>query len=1626
MKRFTHKQHFPAGRSISSPHKGLLAKFFFMACLLALLAPPINTFAQSEASVPDTVYRWMGPEHSSSSSSKFTYTTNWNSLKIHQHGSPTSTNAWEYEENGVKKYDRWPGENGIAVFEKDFYSNIKIPSNTTILCKRIEIQIKSGVSPKRGVQLKFQIGNGGNENTDTNAKFFVQEGLALTSSTETDFNSSVDIVMWGHSHIKMKTLSQNGFPIADEIRNRGNNHTIELTPSAEDSPLIIPRVTGSGEGGPGKLFKLKILPTEPDVEIQFHGTTTLLGEFETNSNANLNLEDKELIIQNDWTGELGPNNQGTIKISGDKDPQTIGPELNLDDLVIEKPTGSTVKFENDVTVNGTLDTSGNDGTIDDDGDHINAEGDWVGNSSDKVKLLGDNDQNLDLSNSLTMLHIDKGAGTVTVSQDATTSNLYTKGDFSFSGNTVEVTGDWTGETTNITGNGKVKITGSGTHQINPEVDIDNLEIATSGTVNMVNTVTVNGSLDIQTATLNLSGQSLNVSGNIQGLESSINSGKLSLTGASDQIIEQTINHQGDFDIIKTGGTVTVDGLQRVYGTFTTGENTNLRLNQKINLQGDWTGPSGTITASDESAEVRFGGATGPVSVDSKHTVPYVFVNKPNTSITFQDDFTVSKMLTLSSGAVNTNGKLVLQWNEDGNAMIPQTSFVNSDDGNNKTINGDIKVERHIAKYDDEGSLIDQTPDWHHIGPLIGGMTLSDWNDKIGVILDSDTYHGSVATFQENTYGDFASNPANDGSTSTPYWHREESLGINLTPGLGYNIYTLAPSITDGSISFEETGAINLGNVSVTLNEPSGDNSNYGFYYLSNPYPCPISWTELYYSQSTALQGQLSKICYVWDTYLNSYRVLHAAGSSEESAIPGGIVADHVMLAPGQAFFIKLNHETTSAQTFNFTEESKVDYPVHDVPQYRKAPQPLAFEGIILTIEAPAHGKSPIGFKFDDKASPDFDISEDIIQFGEAYLSSHNTERLETGEKNNVSTRFNVMPFPEKGSQLDLSFAARNYGTHTIKISEFRNLKESRKLTLHDNFLDKDIDLTTADKYSFEVTKNKASYASNRFAVKLGNKHIMNPVNVTGPKKLFAGKGRKVTVPVSAEGFKHMKDLTVSLGWDPAILSVERVKTELEGDFSYTQPESGKLNINWASSDENGISLPENGILFNLEFIVADETDAYTTGINIMNASGKGFTLVDRILTEAPVTWGNSSLTILPLVGIKATALQTDGTLAGNVAWNWKIEDKKQDQVTNSGTLSASALQGEKLSIEPEINEDGSKKPSVLDLLLIRRHILGVSRLYKALDRYIADANDDYRVSTADISSVRSEILGLEGIQSPWRVIPEDEMEKIEDEDFADIRNDFETVLPSTGVDVKFLIARKGDLTSDGKSYRTATNPVKVELSETRKLENGNLELTLSLNSEKQLDGVQFTIDWDDNTAQLDNVSALMPGQFQSAESTGSLSVIWNESGEARAEDLKFVTLVFSPQKGKKLTGLNLEISSSRTEALAATSDMEQIAIAETSLNTNTEQHTEGLLVGPNPFSDKLSFTFNAHKGETATFNIFNADGQLVESFEKTISEEKETINWNVNQVGTKLTAGIYIYRVTVGGETYNGKVVRKY
>ena len=276
----------------------------------------------------------------------------------------------------------------------------------------------------------------------------------------------------------------------------------------------------------------------------------------------------------------------------------------------------------------------------------------------------------------------------------------------------------------------------------------------------------------------------------------------------------------------------------------------------------------------------------------------------------------------------------------------------------------------------------------------------------------------------------------------------------------------------------------------------------------------------------------------------------------------------------------------------------------------------------------------------------------------------------------------------------------------------------------------------------------------------------NSANPDSVVNLYVGsesgrQGQQVVVPISGVNFSNIQTAQFTVKWDYASLQyvgVEQYGLPGLNTANFGFPTAGTMTFSWEHPTLDSTSLASNTPLFAVRFSILG-TPGTSTQVRLDSQP----TLVE--LTDMN---GNPTVVVSTNGWVKfLNTYDISGSMkyqASQFYVSNAIFTASGDLVatTNSGTGNSymfSVTNGANVTISASKTTDTSPSAgiSTADIVLIRRHVLGLAPLTDPYQLLAADANASGTVTTADISSLRKLILAITNAvpAGMWRVLPSD-------------------------------------------------------------------------------------------------------------------------------------------------------------------------------------------------------------------------------------------------------------------------------
>lgn len=620
----------------------------------------------------------------------------------------------------------------------------------------------------------------------------------------------------------------------------------------------------------------------------------------------------------------------------------------------------------------------------------------------------------------------------------------------------------------------------------------------------------------------------------------------------DLVVNTAQTTSGNFNNVTiTGtGTLTLNGNINADGNFSVQSGGKLITScNPITGNGVFTLQTGAIMEICNTAGITASGATGDVqltgtrtfSTDAnyiyKGTVAQVTGNGlPNpvlnlsidnaNGVTLSQNTGVKRLLTLTEGNLISNGRLTILSNATQTAMVVQKV-----DGSNAVI-GNATVERHVtggqavypAAYSGVGG-------YHYFSPSISNGTVAQVSDDLALVLNPAydfvvPYSGAFPNFYFYNNTRIQNTTPNDVFEKGWYSPANTAQALNQQQGFILNI--------SAGNTVDMTGTLNNGDLP-NIPLAKGTPVQADWHLLGNPYPAPISWTEVAKLNPTSPTDEIDFTVLrriptgqyegTWAYYMasNPPDVTMGIGTNTGTSLEGD------KIAMGQGFFVKVKKDNTAYKMTN-----RVRYTTFENPTFFKTEQneTIKRNGLIKLGVSQGKYADETAIYFEESAKPWYDKYD----AEKARFNSQPVPSIFTVSEDNKSLAINGLPSFREEFEIPLSIYGYSKGTYSIRLNEINFFQEFVQVYLEDKQLDILHNLTQNPDYQFSVSN--VGFQKDRFVVRFSKQVnekggldylslFPNPNNGELNLRMFSSYQGNVTINVYDVIGKMHKSLTIN-------------------------------------------------------------------------------------------------------------------------------------------------------------------------------------------------------------------------------------------------------------------------------------------------------------------------------------------------------------------------------------------------------------------------------------------------------------------------------------------------------------------
>ena len=477
-------------------------------------------------------------------------------------------------------------------------------------------------------------------------------------------------------------------------------------------------------------------------------------------------------------------------------------------------------------------------------------------------------------------------------------------------------------------------------------------------------------------------------------------------------------------------------------------------------------------------------------------------------------------------------------------------------------------------------------------------------------------------------------------------------------------------------------------------------------------------------------------------------------------------------------------------------------------------------------------------------------------------------------------------------------------------------------------------------------------------------------------------------------------------------------------FSFSSDTSDKSRVYTCDSIPNGIEAT-----FEVTIYVTDgsgNSDFCKTTITIQdgidnvcpdNVNGNTAMLAGNIKTEAAET-------------VEEVMVMLNGSMPGL---------PKYDMTKNDGHYAFPSIpMSNNYKLGASRNDNPLNGISTLDIVMIQRHLLGISSFNTPYKYIAADVNNTQSVSAGDISELRKLILGYFSEfpkNESWRFVPSNYQFQDPDNPWPiteelDVDN-----LSGDMMSNDFVAIKVGDISGDARANGLIGNEIRS--GEEKALIVEDIEFVAGETVDVDIyvphglyQGMQYALQFENDILQLLNIEH-KNGKTTDAHlglaglDRGIIALSWNDlQGVCHEFSEEFLTLTFEAVNSGKLSRV-LSLNTKAVTPEIYDENLEVSSLAFNFINTKGDviasSHDFELLQNkPNPFDNTTVIGFNLPRTQEASIKVIDVNGKVIKQIKGLFSEGFNQIE--ISKYDLPVT-GVLYYRLETNDRMATRKMI---
>ena len=376
------------------------------------------------------------------------------------------------------------------------------------------------------------------------------------------------------------------------------------------------------------------------------------------------------------------------------------------------------------------------------------------------------------------------------------------------------------------------------------------------------------------------------------------------------------------------------------------------------------------------------------------------------------------------------------------------------------------------------------------------------------------------------------------------------------------------------------------------------------------------------------------------------------------------------------------------------------------------------------------------------------------------------------------------------------------------------------------------------------------------------------------------------------------------------------------------------------------------------------------------------------------------------------------TIAGKMVEDVTVtvnEGTKSLTTGSDGTFQFALTNGDNYTLTSKKDSDVLNGVSTFDLVLINKHILGITLLDSPYKYIAADVNQSGTITAFDMVQLRQLILNISTSfpsSESWRFV--DASFEFGDNPLSNNFNENRSInnLKNDMMYNDFIAIKIGDVNESAipNSLATATGrnskkTLLLQIEDKYVTEGERIAIDINATDLDQIQGYQFSMNH--NGLELMNIEdGLATADNFNTNWRHTITTSWNKTNQKNHNSKLFTLNCVATTSGQLSNLLSISSDITTKEAYDETGDIMDIALQFTSANAGLGFELNQN--APNPFRGETVIGFTLPTASSATLKVLDAQGKVLKSIDGMYQKGYNTITLNAKELRT---TGVLYYRL---------------